>query len=63
MTKELRTSWLRIATALVLIVIPIIEYVADWLPMEQLAIQGILVLCGVGLLIQGITGLVEERRR
>jgi hypothetical protein len=63
MTKELRTSWMRIGVAAILIASSIVFFVTGNAGTEQLVIQGLLAVLGVGLLVQGVTGLVAARRR
>ena len=65
MTKELRTSWLRTATGLVVAVLTAVAYTQGWYGTgtEQLVPQGIVFLCGVAMVVQGVAGLVTERRR
>jgi hypothetical protein len=65
MTKELRTSWLRIATGLVVVVPTIIGYTQGWYGYgtDRLLLQGVVFLCGLAMLVQGVAGLITERRR
>jgi hypothetical protein len=65
MTKELRTSWLRTAAGLVIAVLTAISYALGWYGTDtiQLVLQGIVFLCGIAMLVQGVTGLVTQRRR
>ncbi|MEV6610408.1 hypothetical protein [Kutzneria sp. NPDC051319] len=65
MTKELRTSWLRITAGSVIAVLTIIGYTQGWYGTgtEQLVLQGVVALCGVAMVVQGVTGLFTERRR
>jgi hypothetical protein len=65
MTKELRTSLLRTASGLVIAVLTAISYALGWhgTGTTQLVLQGIVFLCGIAMLVQGVTGLVTQRRR
>jgi hypothetical protein len=65
MTKDLVTSWLRTATGLVVAVLTAIAYMQGWYGTGtgQLVLQGIVFLCGVAMVVQGVAGLVTQRRR
>ncbi|GAA3432875.1 hypothetical protein [Kutzneria kofuensis] len=63
MTKELRTSCLRVAIALLLIAASIVVYVTQPANTEQLVLQGIVFVCAFGMLAQGVTGVIAARRR
>jgi biopolymer transport protein ExbB/TolQ len=64
MTKELRTSLLRTAAGLFVAGPTAIGYTLGWYgtSTDQLVLQGIVFLCGLALLVQGVTGLLTERR-
>jgi hypothetical protein len=65
MTKELRTSWLRAASGLVIAVLTAFGYTQGsyGTGTEPLVLQGIVFLCGIAMLVQGVAGLVTQRRR
>ncbi|MFC0545751.1 hypothetical protein [Kutzneria chonburiensis] len=65
MTKELRTSWLRTASGLVIAGLTAVGYTQGWYGTgtEQLVIQGIVFLCGIAMIVQGVAGLVTQRRQ
>ena len=63
MTKELRTAWLRIGVAVVLIVSSIVVFVLEHANTTQLVLQSVVLVCGLGLLVQGIASIVTQRRR
>lgn len=64
MTKEIRTAWMRIGVAVVLIASTIVVYVTtENAGTEQLVLQGVVGLCGLWQLVQGITTMVTARRR
>jgi hypothetical protein len=65
MTKELRTSWLRTASGLVIAGLTAYGFTQGWYgtSTDQMLVQGIVFLCGLALLVQGVAGLVTERRR
>jgi hypothetical protein len=65
MTKELRNSALRIATGLAVAVLTAIAYTQGWYgtSTEQLVLPGIVFLCGIAMVVQGVAGLVTQRRR
>lgn len=63
MTKEIRTAWLRVGIAVVLIVSTIMVFVAEQAGTEQRLLQGFVGVCGLGLLVQGVATIVTARRR
>jgi hypothetical protein len=63
MTKELRTAWLRIGVAVVLIASSIVVFVLEQTNTTQLVLQSVVLVCGLGLLVQGIATIVTQRRR
>lgn len=63
MTKEVRNSWLRTGVAVILIASSIIIFVDGQPSTEQMVLQGIVFVLALGLLAQGVTGLVTARRR
>ena len=63
MTKELRTAWLRIGVAVVLIASSIVVFVLEHTNTTQLVLQSVVLVCGLALLVQGIAAVVTQRRR
>jgi len=63
MTKELRLGWMNIGVAAILIASSIIVFVTGSASTEQLVLQVFLLACAVGMLAQGISRVVNARRR
>jgi uncharacterized membrane protein HdeD (DUF308 family) len=63
MTKDLRTAWLRVAAGVLLIAGAVAMFVSDSGDTESMVWQGIEFVLGLGLLAQGVAGLVTSRRR
>ena len=63
MTKDIRTGLMRIGVAAILFASSIYVFVAERVDTDQLVLQGILFVCAVGMLVQGVVGIVTARRR
>ena len=62
MTKQLRIGWLNIVAGVLLIIGWIYAFVSGTERTDQLMIQGILLLCGIAMLVRGISWVVKARR-
>ncbi|QUQ62364.1 hypothetical protein JJ691_00760 [Kutzneria sp. CA-103260] len=62
MTKQLRVGWMNIGVGAILIVGWIAAFVSGTESTDQLVFQGILLLCGIAMVVQGISWVVKGRR-
>jgi hypothetical protein len=62
MTKQARFGWMNIGVALIVIAGAVYAFLGGEVSTDQLFFQGILAVCGVGLLAQGIYRVVKAGR-
>ncbi len=62
MTKQARFGWMNIGVALILIAGAVYAFLGGMVSTDQLFFQGILAVCSVGMLAQGIYRVVKARR-